>query len=169
LSYFIERFVQYRAPESAARFSFRMATHTFAVLATILSLVTFGVFLRYGWIDDVKTFSRIMAAIAFATPPAQFVVWLAYIKMRDALWGVFGSRKSLPRVFMYATLITIVGFVYLIGVAAMARLNLNVISEPAAACGWMPLVSAIVLIAVARTSGPHEIRDTLWAFVDVDA
>ncbi len=169
LSYFVEKFVQYRAPESAARYSFRMAIHTFAALAVILGIVTFGVFLRYGWTPEVKTLTRIMTYIALATPPAQFVVWLAYIKMRDAMWGVFGSRKSLTRVFVLAAVITIMGAIYLIGVTAAAHLDFGVIRELPTACGWMPLVSAIALIALARTSGPYEIRDTLWAFVDVEA
>jgi hypothetical protein len=169
VNYFIERLVGYRAPESAPHFSFRMATHTFIVLAAILGPVTLAVIARYGRPVDVKTMSRVMAMITFATPPAQFIVWLAYIKMRDALWGVFGSRKSLARVGLLAALIAVVGTVYLMGITAAAHQDFGDISASVIAWGWMPLVSAILLIAFARLSGPQEIRDTLWAFIDVEA
>jgi threonine/homoserine/homoserine lactone efflux protein len=82
---------------------------------------------------------------------------------------VFGSRKSRSRVFTLATVITIVSGVYLIGVSAAAHRDFGAMRDLPAACGWMPLVSAILLIALARYSGPHEIRDTMWAFVDVEA
>src|SRR4029078_13551690 len=81
VSYIIERVVQYRAPESAARYSFRMARLTLVALFAICVVTTVGIFLHFGWTPEVKTLSRVLAAIVFATPPMQFVVWLAYIKM----------------------------------------------------------------------------------------
>jgi ClpA/ClpB-like protein len=168
-SHFVERFVSYRAPESAARFSFRMATHTFFLLAVILSLTTFVVFLGYGWTADVETLARVMAAVVLLTPPAQFVAWLAYIKMRDALWGAFGSRKSLVRALMLDAVIALTAMVYLMGVAAAARLDLHVALDAARLCGWMPVLCAIALFCLALTSGPGEIRDTHWALLDIES
>ena len=121
---YIERWVQYRAPESAARYSLRIAVHTFWLLAGSLSLVTLGVFLRYGWIEAGQTMASVFAAILLLTPPLQFAISLSLIKMRDAMWGAFGCRKSLGRVLMYFLVIAAVAELYLMGVAAVARLDL---------------------------------------------
>jgi hypothetical protein len=170
VSYFVERFFQYRAPESAARYSFRMAVHSFVGLTVVLSTVSFALFLRYGWTPEVSTLSRVFAAIVFATPPAQFVVWLGYIKMRDALWGVFGSPKSLMRVITIDALLATVATIYLLAITAVTRLGgFDAMRDVLWTCNWMSLLAAASLLALARMSGPNEIRDTLWAFVDVDA
>jgi ATP-dependent Clp protease ATP-binding subunit ClpC len=169
ISYFAERFVLYRAPESAARFSLRMATYTGALLTVILSLVVGSVFLRFGWTDDVQTLARVMAGITVLTPPALFAAWLAYIKMRDALWGVFGSRKSLARVFMLDALIAVIAMLYVMGVAAVARWDFGIALDAARLSGWMPVLSAIAVLILARMSGPTEIRDTIWALLDISS
>jgi hypothetical protein len=159
--------MQYRAPESAAHFSLRMATYTGMLLIVILSLVVGGVFVRFGWTHDVKTLARVMAAITMLTPPALFAAWLAYIKMRDALWGVFGSRKSLARVFMLDALIAVIGMFYVMGVAAMARLEFGIALADPRLSVWMPVLGAIAVMILARMSGPTEIRDTIWALLDI--
>jgi ATP-dependent Clp protease ATP-binding subunit ClpC len=167
ISYFAERFMLYRAPESAAHYSLRMATYTGVLLIVILSLVVGGVFLRFGWTNDVKTLARVMAGITVLTPPALFAAWLAYIKMRDALWGVFGSRKSLGRVLILDCLIAGIATLYVMGVAAVARLDIGVALDAARLSGWMPVLSAIAVMILARMSGPTEIRDTIWALLDI--
>jgi ATP-dependent Clp protease ATP-binding subunit ClpC len=169
ISYFTERFVAYRAPESAARYSLRMACHTFALLAVILSLVTFGVYLRYGWIEDVKTLGRVLGALTLLTPPAQFVVWLAYIKMRDAMWGAFGSRKSPARVFVLDLLIAAVAQLYLMGIAAVARLDFGAALDAARQGGMIAVISALAFAVLAYISGPGEIRDTQWALLEIES
>jgi hypothetical protein len=168
LSYLTERFVAYRAPESAARFSFRMAVHTFLVLFTILSVVAFSVFLSFGWIENVKTLARVMAALVVLTPPAQFIVWLTYIKMRDAMWGVFGSRKSMTRALLLDLVIAATMITYILAVAAAAGVGLTSLTAGNPWI-WFAAVFAIMALALARLSGPAEIRDTLWALLDVES
>jgi ATP-dependent Clp protease ATP-binding subunit ClpC len=169
VSYFTERFVAYRAPESAARYSLRMACHTFVLLAAILSVVGFGVYLRYGWIDDLKLLFRVLGAIVVVTPPAQFVIWLAYIKLRDAMWGAFGSRKSLRRVFLYGLLTCATAELYLMGVAGIASVDFGAALQAASTAGWISAVSAMTSVCIASLSGPSEIRDTQWALLEIDA
>jgi hypothetical protein len=169
ISCFAERFVQYRAPESAVHFSLRIATYTGALLTVILGFVVGGVFLRFGWTDDVKTLARVLASIAVLTPPALFAAWLAYIKMRDSLWGVFGSRKSLVRVFMLDALIAGIAMVYVMGVAAVTRLDFGVALDAARSWGWLPLLSALAAMILARMSGPTEIRDAIWALLEISS
>jgi DNA-binding MarR family transcriptional regulator len=167
ISYFIERFVAYRAPESAARYSFRMAVHTFVLLAAVLGIVTVGLCVRYGWVDEVKVVLRAMAVIALLTPFAQYVIWLAYIKMRDAMWGAFGSRKSLVRVLSLGVLTTATAAVYLAVITLATHLSLGAAFRAAGTIAWMSVLGTIALATLARLSGSSEIRDTLWALLDI--
>ena len=168
VSDFIERFVQYRAPESAARYSLRMAKHTLVALFAICTFVTFAIFLRYGWTPEVQTLARVLAAITFATPPAQYVVWLTYIKLRDALWGAFGSRKSPLRVFALDALIAAIGVIYLLAITAVTRLGVFAMKlDVLWTCTWMSMLAAVAFLVLARTSGPNEIRDTQFALLDL--
>jgi ATP-dependent Clp protease ATP-binding subunit ClpC len=168
ISYIAERFVAYRAPESAAHFSLRMAVRTFALLATILGAVLLGIFLGYGAIEDVRTLARMFAAIILLTPIAQFVVWLAYIKMRDAEWGAFGSRKSAGRALVYAFAIAIASDLYCLSVAGIARWDAVAAIEALRLGGLIGVISAVLLLGLAYLSGPGEIRDTQWALLDLE-
>jgi ATP-dependent Clp protease ATP-binding subunit ClpC len=164
---FVERWVIYRAPESAARYSLRLARYTFALLAGILSLIFAGVLLRYGWTADVRTLLGVFAAIIALTPPAQFIVTLAYIKLRNAMWGAFGSRKSRVRVVALAALIAMIAQLYLMGVAAVARMDLGVAIDAAWMSGAIGLVSGIAFVVLAYMGGRNEIRDTQWALLNL--
>jgi hypothetical protein len=169
ISHFMERLVAYRAPESAARYSLRLAWHTFALLAAVLIVVTGGVALRFGWTEDVKTLARVLGAIVVLTPPAQFVIGLAYIKLRDAMWGAFGSRKSPRRVLVLAALIAAVAQLYLMGVAAVIRMDLSVALDAARFGGIVAVTSAVLFAVLAYVGGPTEIRDTQWALLEIEA
>jgi hypothetical protein len=168
INHFVERYFAYRAPESAAHFSLRMAWHTFVALAAILGLVMLGVFLGYGWIEDVRTLARVFAAIVLLTPPAQFVAWLSYIKMRDAMWGAFGSRRSVARVILYDVYIGFVFALYIMAVAAVSRWDLTEALNAISLCGLVHLLCALACIIIAYVSGPTEIRDAHWALLDLE-
>jgi ATP-dependent Clp protease ATP-binding subunit ClpC len=167
LSALVERWVQYRAPESAARYSLRLSVQLFVLMAVVLSLVTTGMYFGYGWIPAVQTLARVFAAMVLLTPLLQFVVCLAFIKMRDAMWGAFGSPKSPARVFLQYLVIAIVSELYLMGVAALAQLDLTVALEAARVGGAIGVITAIAFVALAYTTGPATIRDTQWALLDI--
>jgi Clp amino terminal domain, pathogenicity island component len=169
ISNFMERFVAYRAPESAGRYSLRLAWHTFALLAVLLAIVTGGIALRYGWTDDLKTLARVLGAIAVLTPPAQFVIGLAYIKLRDAMWGAFGSRKSRGRVLVLAVLIAAVAQLYLMGIAAVIRMDLSTALDAARFGAVIAVISAVAFAVLAYIGGHREIRDTQWALLEIEA
>jgi ATP-dependent Clp protease ATP-binding subunit ClpC len=169
LNHFIERWLMYRAPESAARFSLRMAAHTFLLLSVILSLVTFGVFLGYGWVEGVRTTVRVFAAIILLTPPVQFAMWLAYIKMRDSMWGAFGSQKSLARVFVLDWLIGVLAATYLLSLPTILQLDTSAATAALPLSGIVGLFTALLSLLLARLSGPGEIRDTHWALLDIES
>jgi ATP-dependent Clp protease ATP-binding subunit ClpC len=168
ISAFVERWVRYRAPESAARYSFRLAVHTFWFLSVLLGVLTVGVFLGYGWIPTVRSMARLFAAMVLLTPPLQFAIGLGFIKMRDAMWGAFGSRQSAGRVLCFCVLMAAIAEAYLMGVAAVARLDVGAGLEAGRLGGLIGVISAIVLVAIAYLTGPGTIRDTDWAQLDID-
>jgi hypothetical protein len=165
---FVERWTTHRSSESATRYSLRMTIHTFYVIAAVLGLVTAGIFLRYGWIDAVQTMARVFAAVLLLTPPLQFVVGLALIKMRAAMWGAFGNRKSWGRVLVYYFAIAAVAELYLMSVAAVARLELIAGLDAARLGGAIGVLSALVVVLIAYLTGPATIRDARWAQLDID-
>jgi ATP-dependent Clp protease ATP-binding subunit ClpC len=167
ISAYVERWVQYRAPETAARYAFRLAVHTFWTLAAVLGLVTCGVLLVYGWIDAVRSMLHVFAAIVLFTPLLQFAVGLTFVKLRDAMWGAFGSRRSAGRVLLFSAVIAIVAHVYLMGVAVVARSDFRAVLDANRWGGTIGLTAAVVLLAIAYFTGRDTIRDTQWAQLDV--
>jgi hypothetical protein len=89
--------------------------------------------------------------------------------MRDAMWGVFGSRKSPARVLLLCLVIAVVSELYLMGVAATAQLDLSVGLEAARVGGAIALISALAFLAIAYVTGPASIRDTQWALLDIES
>jgi hypothetical protein len=167
-SAFVERWLQYRAPESAARYCLRQSGYTFCLLLAIFAIVTLGVFAGYGWIAAVQLMVRVFVAILLLTPPLQFVVSWAVIKMRDAMFGAFGSRKSPGRVLALGVLIAVAAEVYLMGVATLARMDFSVGLEAARVAGVISIVAAIGFGAIAYCTGRETIRDTQWALLDIE-
>jgi hypothetical protein len=168
LSAFVERWFQYRPSESVARYCVRQSGYSFCMLSAIFAMVTLGVYLRYGWIDAVQSTARVFGAMILLTPPLQLVVGWAVIKMRDAMFGALGSRKSPGRVLALGMLIAVAAELYLMGVAALARLDMSVGLEAARVGGVISVVAAIAFGAVAYYTGRETIRDTQWALLDIE-
>jgi hypothetical protein len=168
INYFAERWFAWWPPESAAKYALRQAVLSFGILAFVLSLVFAGVLLWYGWFSDVWTLIRVLASIILLTPPVQLVVTFAWIKMRDSLWGVFGSRKSLVRAFFYGAAIAFVVTAAFIAFAWAANWNLSVTVDTLPLAGTAGVVAAVATYIAVRVSGPTTIRDTLWAMLDTD-
>ena len=169
ISYFTERWFAWRAPESAARYSWRLAVQMLYLLASVLGVVWVGVLLGFGWVEGVRTLLRVFAAILLMVPIAQFAVQFLYFKMRDSMWGAFGSRKSLAKVLLLdasIALAVIGSFLGLIGVAMWDRTK---VAESLVFCSVAGVVAGIAWLLIARFSGPAEIRDTLWACLDLDS
>jgi len=168
INHFVERWVGWRAPESAAKYSARQAILTFCILAVVSPLVLAGVFLGYGWIDDVQTLARVVASILIIAPPAHFLITLASIKMRDALWGVFGSRRSLLRAFAFELSIGLVIAGAFFAFSWAAHLDWNHAVQSLPFCGIAGIVGAFSSIVIVRLLGEATIRDTYWALLDTE-
>jgi hypothetical protein len=117
----------------------------------------------------VKTLWRVFASILIVVPAAQFAVGMLYYRMRDSMWGVFGSRKSVLHTLAFDGLIALIvtgGFAGLIGLATWDG---SKAIDSLSICGFAGLAAAMTWLATARFTGPSEIRDTVWAYLDVDS
>jgi hypothetical protein len=167
LGYYMERGFAWRAPESGLRYAFRLAMKTLALLAITFCVVAAIVVAVVSWQPANWELLRVFAAILATAPPTVFVLVWSNIKMRDAMWGAFGSRRSAARVL---------GFTFVSGLAAtvfIATFSVLMHGWPAmpedlspswlAAAGVMPFISLVA----ARLDGPAEIRDAMWALLDL--
>jgi hypothetical protein len=169
ISNFIERRFAWRAPESLAHFAVRQGVLTFYILAIVFPPLAAAVILRYGWIPDTKTFVRVLTSILAISPPAQTALCWAALKMRNALWGVFGSRKSMLSVFLYGAMTALIVMVSFFGFAWAIDGNLAKVLDSPTFCLFAGVAAAIGSYLVARFTGPTTIRDTLWAMLDTEA
>ncbi len=104
-----ERWLGWRAPESAAHYLLRQATLSFCLLATACAVLAVGTVLLAGWNGPMwQTAVRAPMAFLILTPVGQFVLGLLYYKMRNALYGPVWAKKSPPRVALFAALSAIV-------------------------------------------------------------
>jgi hypothetical protein len=136
---------------------------------TVFVILFAGVWLRYGWFDNIWTFIRTLAAIAVITPPAQFVLTIATIKMRDSIWGVFGSRRSRARTVYYDALITLVIGVSLVAFATAVRGSADLENEPLKFAVIAGLIASVLFPLLVRLTGSNSIRDTQWALLDIES
>jgi hypothetical protein len=168
ISSFIERWFAWRAPESLGHFAVRQGVLTFYILAIVLPPLAAAVVLRYGWTPDTKTFVRVLASILAITPPAQTAFCWAALKLRNTLWGVFGSRKSTSSLLMYGTLTALIVMVSFVGFAWAIEGSLVKVLEAPTFCLFAGVAAAVGSYLVARFTGPATIRDTLWAMLDTE-
>jgi len=168
-SYFVERWFAWRAPESVARYAFRQSLVSLSIFAVVFPLLFLGIFLRFGWSYDLWTIIRVFVSLTLITPPAQFVFTFAWIKMRDSLWGVFGSRKSNVRALSYGAAIAGVVMASLSALAWAASWTVSVAIAALPLAATAGIFAAVATYVAVRVSAATTIRDTLWAMLDTNA
>jgi hypothetical protein len=167
-TFYAERWLMWRAPEPALAYTTRVAVAAFLICAVaVLPAFVLGLFMQgigENWLGPL----RAVAAFLVFMPAAQFGLGLSYLKLRDALWGVFGSRKSLLRAFSFAGVNALVVMVCGLGFIAMADWNLAVPEKFIPSVALAGLLAAMTYGIAARFRGPREIRDTFWALLKID-
>lgn len=169
LAYHVERWLGWRPPESAARMMGRNALVSFVVVAVILGVPVFGRILYSGWDHTQAVAVRVFAALTVLTPAAQFALGLCYYRMRDSLFGAFGARRSLRNAVLWSLLAAIIVLAAGMGFIAVVEGTSMRLADSTSITAFAGIAVAIVCLLLVRVRGPVEIRDTIWACMDVEA
>ena len=89
--------------------------------------------------------------------------------MRDALYGPVWARKSIAWVVIFTALTVAVTFFFGVGCIALATWDWERVIDSLYPMGAVALAAAVVEFVLARVRGPFEIRDTMWACLNIDA
>jgi hypothetical protein len=167
-NYYSERLFGWRAPETAAKWVARLSWYLFLFLALLFAIgltaaaAVGGGFHVFEWRD-------LRGAIAYVAlfPAGMAAAGLLYFKIRDALFGLFNSRKSWATVLQMQLLM--VAAITACGVAfvAFTEWSLDRAAQfllPYAIAGTAAAIAALV---AARIKGPTEYRDALWELLDL--
>jgi hypothetical protein len=167
--FYVQRWIGWRAPESVVSMMARTSAVSLGIVALLVGLPILVGILIQGWNYNQFTALRIFAGLAIMTPAAQFGLGLCYYKMRDSLWGVFGSRRSRINAVLWAVVAAIVVLATEIGFIASARAAIVIRADSFSMMCFIAASSAIALLLLARLCGLKEIRDTIWATLDLNA
>jgi hypothetical protein len=168
IDYFSERMLGWRAPESAARYLARMAGAVFLLLGVVVALLATIVAWNIGWDGGARLAIRPLIAVLVLAPADVYLIGWLQFKLRDTIFGVFGSRKSFRAELLLAFLIALVVTVSGTTFVAIAEWDLIAAKQL-----FLPMLVAGIGMAIAahvtaRVAGPTQIRDTMWACLDID-
>jgi ATP-dependent Clp protease ATP-binding subunit ClpC len=166
--YHIQRMLGWRAPESVVRMMTRSSLLSAAIIAILVGVPFLAGLVVQGWNQTQAVALRMCAALVLLTPAAQFGLGVCYYKTRDALWGVFGSRRSMPNALRWSALAAAVMLASGVGFIAMVVGTLNGLAEAATMLSLACVGASLVCLMLARSHGPAEIRDTIWATLDLE-
>ncbi len=169
VGYVAERWFAWRAPESVLRYAWRLAANTLVVMVSAFFLTLVVTLASVGWNHDIWTLLQVLAALLAFAPPVVFLWTVGYLRMRDAMWGAFGSRRSLGRVWAWSALLALGGWGFAIALAAAADGDISKPAELWPSIAVAGFAAAACSLLAARYSGPMEIRDAIWALLDVSA
>jgi len=169
LAYHVERWLRWRPPESVARMMGRTALVTFALVAVVLGVPVLGVILYGGWDQTREPALRVFAALLVLTPAAQFALGLCYYRMRDSLFGTFGARRSVRNAGLWSLLAGIIVLAAGMGYFAALEGTSMRLANSIPITAFAGIAVAAMCLLLVRVRGPVEIRDTIWACMNVEA
>ncbi len=168
LSWHLERRFGWRAPEHASSYLRRLAIQFLALFGAFFAVFAAVVFA----IDGVNpaTISFLYPALLdlLAAVASLYLLGNLYFLTRDALFGVFGSPKSKPRVALLAAATFATTLV--IGSAFITARTGSLYALPLAAPGiaLAALLATITSLVYARFRGPREIQQTHWECLNLE-
>jgi hypothetical protein len=169
IDYQLERLFGWHAPESAVRYTFRLAVLILIFSVVLSTPVVLTIALTNSdFAIDGLTRLRIGGTFLLVMSIDVFLLGLLYYKMRDALLGRMEVRRSPLRATCFALLF---GLVLVASGPAIAVLALGAVVSNV----WLLLPDFLVLGALglgfalfyARVNGPAEIRHTEWECLDI--
>lgn len=166
VSYFVERRTGWRPPETANRWMARAAMQSAALFALMNVGAAAAMISKFGCSENVLIGMRPLLVVLMLLPVLLFVLGAAYFQMRDSIYGAFGSRRSnfvaggmalLMGLSVFAALLAFVALTYpgFDGRSGLVQLCLTAFAVPLCA------------LAIARHVGRQEIRDAMWACMDL--
>jgi ATP-dependent Clp protease ATP-binding subunit ClpC len=168
-AFFVERIFGWRASESAARYMRRQALLSLAMLAIACSVIAAGTVIVAGWKGSGWQFFRGTVAFSVITPAAQFLLGWMYYKLRDALYGPIWARKSAAMTATWTGLVMAATLIAGIGFVALMTWDTSRVAESLVPMSVIALAVAATELTLAKYRGPVEIRDTLWASLNVES
>jgi hypothetical protein len=170
LSWHIEKRFGWRAPEHASKYLLRLSLQFLALFGIFFAAVAVTVIAIHGFtlfsLLDIL-YPDLIALLA--TPLALYLLGNLYFLTRDALFGVFGSPKSLRRVALLAAATFAstfaIGAAYLIARAG----SLFLLERFATPLLLAAFLAALTSLLHARFRGPVEIQQTHWECLNLDA
>jgi hypothetical protein len=180
LSYLAERWLGWRAKESAARHAWRVAASIFVILtayalAVAAAWLTDRLVTRQGLHNLPRVLLTAAAFVAIGTG-AVFLLGLLYFKMRDALCGGPGVSRSLARASAYGAFFGLVllasgfGILLVFGVQYGPSIGLALCREVLWPWWFVLALAAPLFPALyGLIHGPTEIRHAEWACLDLEA
>ena len=172
----LNRLYGWRPGESAARYSARLALLLALVVLPWLpfALVTAGFRRPHdGMVPMTAALLRLFGGVLVFVPLVVFVLSMLSIRMRDAMFGAFGARRSWRRVAGLAGLsllaFPVLGLLFfqvsLGNIDVMADQLTTTTSLVASVVGY--LFVPLYLVWFAWKAGPGQIRYAEWASLDI--
>jgi hypothetical protein len=161
-AWIMERVLVRRAGESVNHWLLRQSMVSFGLMLGLLLIIVFAWFLPYLGYADTWRALRPWIACALATPLFHFGLGLIAIKMRDAMYGVFGSPKSAARVIGLMTVAVIGSAAMGFALVPLAGHDLDFAFKASVILGLDGAVMAATMYWVARKSGSQQIADVHW-------
>ncbi|MEX2317395.1 MAG: Clp protease N-terminal domain-containing protein [Pirellulales bacterium] len=166
-AHYIETWVGWRAPETATKWMHRLALQVFLVLTAVCSIGIAAAVLIGGPDLLDGRFIRGVTSFVVLVSAGMPALGVLFFKLRDAMFGVFGSRKSPTKVLLLQMLIAILTPAGVVTYVAFEQWSLSPVGQfliPYTAAG---IALSVIALVMARLNGPTEIRDTLWACLDI--
>lgn len=158
----------WRAPESALRYLSRSAGQMFLGLSFVTALAFGSTISKLGWNSSVFIAMRPFIAMHFLMPLTFLLLGLLYIEQRNTWFGVFGRRRSYLWLLGLSALYVLIVTACASGLVAFSRWNLEPAFFGVLYFAGIGLTAAVGSLVIAIGNGPNEIRDTIWASLDLE-
>jgi hypothetical protein len=169
-TYFFEYWFCWRPPESVFRMMLRASILTCCLTLALACVPLLVLIAVRGWKPEVDVVAwRSVGAVAVVFPAAHFLIGVCFYKVRDALFGVFGSKMSVTNALFRATLLALCVAASSVALIAIMNGGWGAVCELAPQLGASSAFASAFCLLLAYVRGPAEIRDTIWSCLDLSA
>jgi hypothetical protein len=163
----VEQWLGWRAPEPASAMVLRSALVSLLIVVLIMIVGVLVSIATRGWVSSDLRAMGMATPLLLMAPALQLVLGLCYYKVRDSLWGVFGSRRSRLQAACFSMLAAL--SVAACGLAFVPLATWMLPGTQGAMIGFFvaALFVGVMIPIRAKARGPVEIRDTIWATLDL--